>query len=332
MRTRDVYLAMGAIAGVLWGHALHAAASAETIAAVFEPAEPGEPGNSVSAWVGAGYLGGETTYRIGGTVIEAGEAIVVPDPLSELTWPLGVGVLLGGVQWQAPAGWDVRLEGMVSVGDPQDPVTDTDWFEPGVPYVYSESDAALDAFGVDGGVRYWLRQHAPAAALYRTGFAIGGGLLYQSMEWEASNLRQWYPVAPAAGVEQIDGLVGAYRTELTMPYLELTSALRTDHLDLLFTVGLAPWVQLHDEDDHILRELYSETDANGYGALGRLSATWWFGRRFGVQGRAGVLAFLADGRAETEYYGGPQAGRGWSIDHEVESLQADGSLAVVGRF
>lgn len=322
-RATAVGLTIAVVAG-----AAHAEATAERIAVLYD----GGAAGSFSGWLGAGVLGGDVTYEIGGTVLEQGELIDVPDPLSALTWPLGVALIEAGGQWRSRGGWELLGRGSMAVGDPSDPVTDTDWFETGVPYVYSESDATLDAYALEVGGRYWLLMGARPAELYRTGFAVGGGVLYQSMEWTASNLRQWYPVAPGSGVDRVEGVVGTYAESLLMPYVEFTSALQSESLEILASVGLAPYLKVQDEDDHLLRELFSETDADGYGVSARLAATWWVGPQWGLSGRVGVLSYFAEGRAETGYYGGPQEGRSWTIDHHVESTQWDAVLSVVARY
>lgn len=148
-------------------------------------------------------LSGDTTYKIGGTRIDAyGRRWEQRDPTSELKFPLDVSMarFRGGIQLgNAGVGsFEINLELRKNITEDAGKMEDSDW---GILYdeeigwpdpdsldIYSESDAELDAFMMDLHLRY----HFPTIAGFLK-FSVGIGYKYQHFEYEISNLDQWYP-------------------------------------------------------------------------------------------------------------------------------------------
>ncbi len=285
-----------------------------------------------AAWFGGGYWAGHVTYQIGQQAIENGQVIALPDPLSELEWPVDSAAAAGGLTLPLGTRGEFYLNGWMNVTDPDQPVVDSDWLEQDVLYIRSESDAALDAYTILSGLRAWTQPLGGGLAAGTIRLGAGVGLLYQSFEWEASNLDQGYPIAPAAPHDYVPGVVGTYEAEVTMPFIEGTLRVSGDRFRLLLTAGFAPYAQVSDRDDHLLRYIVAETEATGIGGLGALEAELDLSETVFVNLRVDAVAFVADGTEHNLVYGGPDAGDTWTIEHEVFSVQAATTLGLGLRF
>lgn len=289
----------------------------------------GQPrsGWDTDLWGGGGYWYGDVTYQIGGLFTEGGQSAVTHFPLSELKWPIEVPIYTAGGRLT----YNGRLEGRatfaVNAGTASGSMEDSDWeydFAPMLKTTYSESDAAVDAWSLDGGARYWLTTDRSR----RFDFAAGLGYTYQSFEWEASNLDQWYPQNPELGHDLVDGLIGTYEAQVNMPYLEAALQYRGPRLRLEGSFGFAPYMEVSDRDDHLLREILADTDADGTGWKLALEARYAFTSTVFALARAEGLGFNVEGTEYDTVYGGADAGMTWTIDHEITSRQFMGSLAL----
>jgi hypothetical protein len=230
----------------------------------------------------------------------------------------------------------INLEAVLStnVSDPGDPMQDSDWGQyghnPETLTTFSESDAALDSFTLDTGGAYRLRvMSKPRAHLF---VLFGGGVVYQDIDWEASNLDQWYPAEPWWPHDRVDGLVGTYSAEIVMPFFDTGLRLEKKKFDFEATLHVTPYLSIEARDDHVLRSLLSEIDASGSGF--RLIADVEFGltaRLFG-SARLSFLDIQADGRLHSRYYAGPHSGISWSIDEEITSTQIGAFFGVGYQF
>jgi hypothetical protein len=285
-----------------------------------------------SCWLGAGFRAGDVTYRIGGNAVQNGQEIDLPDPLSELVFPLGVPVVEGGVSVPLDPALELYAQGWVSTGDPTEPVQDSDWLEGGDEVsVYSESEASVKAYALQAGLRAWVRVSG-RTALYPVDMGGGLGVAWQSFSWEARHLDQWYPLEPDTPHVTDPGLVATYEAELALPYMEAAVRIASDRLRLLGSVGCAPTVWLRDRDDHVLRGILAESEAEGVGVLGSLAAVCDLTSALFLTVRLDFLAFLATGTEKDVTYAGPKAGSVWEIDHDVRSAQVASAVGLGVRF
>lgn len=277
-------------------------------------------------WCGAGGWGGDVTYEIGGKVsYPDGTSETVNDPLSRLEWPLGVVAINLGGQCTLADRIDVYADGRVSVNDPSGKMEDTDWLytdDSDQPTIYSESDTELDAYSINGGMRIWLVDLS-IGPRGRMRAGLGGGCIYQYMKWKTKESTQWSPWS-------VDNLqdAAAYHVKLTMPYAGLAAALEFKRFRVNVGLDAAPWLSVKDEDDHILRHIKSETDADGHGGRVRMEACFYFTSHICALAHIEALYYKADGTEKDHVYAGDAEGESWEIDHSIESSQVSGSLAL----
>jgi len=276
-------------------------------------------------WGGLGAMGGDVTYRIGGTfrsgdIVEEGYF-----PLSRLEWPLDAALATFGGNARYGE-FDARASFFVAISSEGGKVKDSDWeLGPDALTTYSESDTELDAWQADGSVRMMIP--------FTTGNSnetvhLGGGVgvLYQDFSWTAKNLHQWYPVAPWEPHDYWDGEIGTYETETFMPYAEVAGKMWYGGLYFEGRLGLG-YAQVQDVDDHKLRYIKAETDADGTGVLAEFIARYTFANNIFVQGSFFMLAYDVEGTEKDTVYAGPDQGTTWEIDHKIESSQMNFTLS-----
>ncbi len=288
-------------------------------------------GGETRLWLGAGFWGGDATYSIGGRVTMDGQTTHVHDPISELTWPLEVATLGGGIELPFGRRAELRLSAFGVASSDSGTIENRDWIEPGVICVKSESDASLSGYSLYGDCLWWFDLSMPAAVT-AVEFGMGVALYYQSLAWEAANLDQWYPLNPALPHDYETGVVGTYDLDLAMPCLAVALRARMETARLELRAGFSPYVAAEDEDDHLLRGILARTEATGVGGMATASLEIDLARPFFLRLHGEVFGFVADGSEKDYAYAGPDAGSSWSIDHEIESLQYQALIALGARL
>jgi outer membrane protease len=273
-------------------------------------------GISWDLWGGVEPMSGHVTYQIGGNDGRF--------PVSELKWPADVifGTVGGSIyygKWEAYGLFSKNLE------DTAGTLEDSDWEDPSRPdlkTIYSESDTDFSGYTTDGSIRYWM-MNSPVRDLPGTvaSLAIGLGYLYQDFSWDAKNLDQWYPQNPEFGHDVVPGPVASYESTLNMPYVEAAGKLVYKDLMLAGTLGFAPYVQVNDEDNHILRYIQADTDADGTAFKASLHARYYFANHVFLMAQVNYLTFDVDGTEHVEVYAGPFTGERWTADHNIKSDQ-----------
>ena len=278
-------------------------------------------------WGGIEQMGGHVTYQIG----QEG----VYFPLSELKWP--VDVIFGSIggslyygRWEAYGVFSKNLENDAGK------IEDSDWEDdsnPDLKTTYSECDTDFDGYTSDGSIRYWMMD-TPIRDLPGTtaALAFGAGFLYQNFSWDAENLDQWYPPLPDAPHDIVPGPVGSYESTLNMPYIEAAGKLAYKKLVLEGRIGYAPYATVDDVDDHKLRYIRAETDADGTALKADLQARYNLNAKFFLMARVNYLTFDVDGTEEDEVYAGPDQGDEWTIDHTIKSDQTSVLLGAGANF
>lgn len=292
--------------------------------------------NATSPWQksvrgAVGYWGGDVTYQIGGTAWTSDTGpMELQDPLSELSFPLDVACvsLEGDFMWKGAV--SIRLTGTTSLGDPATLMEDSDWNENGQLVIFSESEASLTAHALDVAVLFWPQVVTmPNGRVWMIG--LGGGLLYQDLDWSAFNLDQWYPSNPELPHEREPGVAGTYESQMVMPYLGAGVRLRLTRLAFRAELGLG-WASVEDEDDHVLRYKLAEGSLSGPGIKGSLEARYALTDKAFVALQASGLTVTADGTQKQHFYAGSDQGWRGEIDEEQTSTQVHASLALGSSF
>ncbi len=277
---------------------------------------------------GPGISAGAVTYEIGGTVLQDGLTDSAPFPISRLEWPLDVitaefdaGLLLAGR-------FELRGRYAMSLTEDAGTMVDSDWDYPEgyrVLSVYSESDAVLDAWTLDLSARWWAwRQTRPGDQEMRLG--IGAGWLQQNFEWEARDGVQTYPSTPGVPADTWEGTAITYDIEAELPYLELCASIRQPKVTIEGRVAWIPSAAVTDRDDHQLRDILADTDADGMGLVAEAAVRVDLTERVFLRFRAQYIAFEVDGPSRNRVYGDENGedpvGTTWEIDEEIHSAQA----------
>lgn len=307
----------------------HAALATALLAFTGMPARAGDWKGTLD--VGAGAWGGEASYSIGGVLWDPSYGYNdMPDKISELTFPLDVSIASVGGSMTWKNDFEFRGLAMFSLTDPDTSITDSDWdWEQLV--IYSETDAELSAWTGDAGLTCWFMR-SRADALFGWTLGAGMNLLVQHFEWTASNLDQWYPSNPEFGHDyHRSGDVMTYEADVLLPYASLSALLSVDRLSGRFDIGVGP-AYVQDKDDHLLREIRSETDMTGVGLKGSAEFRWAFTAHLFAQMRATALSIETDGTEKDTVYGGVDAGDRWEIGHEFSLSMATIDLSAGYAF
>ncbi len=296
-----------------------------------------------SLWIAAGYKHGDVTYEIGGDYSDStGDSGSYWFPLSKLKWPINT--VMAGVDASLRPFRRVEINASffhnITNNLGQSKMEDSDWvFDPAVygntPDIYSESDTDFRGYTADLQARFWLiDRHYSNESSFSLG--IAAGFAYQHYDWEASNLDQWSP----SGVygtdhDYVSGLVGTYKAQLFMPYLELAVRSKVGKVDIYGTIGGSPYLWVKDEDDHMLRKRLMTTDAHGFSLKAGLQANYNITPYWFVGARVNLLYYKARGTQNGIQYettSEATAGYRWDIEHEITSLQADTLILTGWRF
>ncbi|HBA82965.1 MAG TPA: hypothetical protein DCZ95_02610 [Verrucomicrobia bacterium] len=277
---------------------------------------------------GGGYMGGDVTYQIGKEARSDGRIERLRFPISELKWPINVAVVAfdGSIAIQR---LELRGRYALSVTDKAGKMEDSDWGEyipnPNLKTTYSETDATLDYWELDGSLRYWFLSFGKPAARFHAG--AGVGYLHQNFEWDAKDGYQ-SSLNPFNYSGPIVGLAVHYEAEVNMPYLEAAVRFQHKKLSAEARIGVAPYMTVTDMDDHVLRSIRADTDADGAGVLGNVLATYDLTKNIFVQAEVMGMGFKVDGTEKDIVYAGEDQGDTWEIYHEIKSRQVKGTLAL----
>jgi outer membrane protease len=284
-------------------------------------------------WVGLDAWHGKVQYEIGGWTKQDGVLEHNHFPVSRLEWPINAVSLQLGATVGSPK-WDVRASFGATKNDDAGTMKDSDWEIPDNPKVlttYSESDAELSAWQLDASIRYWIPFGStnPKEQIRLGG---GAGMLYQDFDWEARDTDQWYPQNPEMGHDKFPGKVITYEAQVLMPYVEVGGQWRHERFSAEARLGLAPWLQVEDVDDHKLRYIRAETTSDGLGAFLEILARYTFANNLFLQASLWTMSFETTGTEKDHVYDGEDVGTRWEIEHEVKSTQSRLTLAAGMAF
>jgi outer membrane protease len=282
----------------------------------------GGQGPVLTLGVETGRLLGSTLYHI---TVPTGQGTIE----SELEWSLDS--WLAGITATAENGgrWRADLSVLTNLSGGSGAMEDSDWLD-GILFVFSESEVETDTFSalvldVSGKYRF----------VRSTQWTLEGvaGLLRQSFDLTASNLRQYSPVGIEGFNAVVAGPVVTYSVSYTVPYLGAVLTLAPSPKLSLALEALGGYARGEDEDDHLLRFKRSRAETDGFALMGRMSGEYAFSPRFSLT--AALKAFLVEtsGDQSQIFYGGPAAGEGFTgIPVELDARQVLVALGARYRF
>jgi outer membrane protease len=277
----------------------------------------------VEAW------GGDITYQIGYPVTDAfGYTYNGYFPFSELSFPLDAVFGVVAVDVVIIDKYVIGLEVKKNVSDPDGDMEDRDWITPSDPSrldIYSESavtDFSALVFDVDVSYRFLNND--------RVSLAAGFGYMYQNFEYETAVRRQWSP-SGLMGFDYVgDGSTSLiYEVDFAMPYLLFEGQFNIiPSLKINGRFAYAPWVNVEDTDQHLLRSKVNTGDLTGSAVMASVEAEYDFTPQFFVTGGLDYTYVQADGDMDASFYG--------TYDHtvaeELESNQASLYATIGFRF
>ena len=291
---------------------------------------------------GVDAMGGHSTYGIGGRVNYAdGSTTVAPFPVSELVFPMQVFLAAMTVEAELARTWRFRADVGMNITDQAGVMTDSDWgtnprdipnedYRPGSLDIYSTSDADLNSLMASVSLQ--------RRVLTRDGIALfaGAGYMYRHLDWTTSHLDQWEPawneyLGEDAGHITWDGHVLTYQVWYRAAFLEMSAEKDVgDHLRLELDLRYMPWVDVEDQDNHLVRNppirAIGEHTGPGVGVTvrGRYALK---GRKF-LSAKAEYLIINANGTRQN-YLDGVWA---WETESRVETEQVALEVALGCQF
>lgn len=215
-----------------------------------------------------------------------------------------------------------------AVTDEAGEMEDSDWlyrYFGTEPFVYSESEATVDALQFDINLRYdFLR-------FERTSLGAILGFSYTRWYWEAGNGYQ-VSIVPDYNVGAIQGIGITYEEKLRVPYLGLTLSmlpLESSSLGLNIYGLYSSIARCEDEDDHKLRYKLNTGESEGtFFSLGG-DVRWQFSDSWSLTGKVNYTTYDLDGEQDQVFYANnpynpdaPPAGTRYdNIDLMVEGKQ-----------
>ncbi len=238
--------------------------------------------------LGIGRLSGHTTYQIGGTVDTPSGSYKYHFPISELEFPLDVYILSVGGSIEFAEKWKVSVGLKKNITSDAGKMKDSDW---GVPFedppgsgswwwygpdsldVYSESDADLDALIIDINFRGRFRFGKSNWSLI-----AGLGYIHQDFDYECRLIKQWSPSGLSGYDYTGTGAVAlTYEVTYSIPYMEIGTQFKIkDKLSVEARLGYSPFVNVEDEDHHLLRSKVNKGDCDGHAILFSLEGRYDF--------------------------------------------------------
>ncbi len=273
-------------------------------------------------------MGGESSYAIGGTAVYAdGGSSSEIFPMSELKWPLDIGLARLDLGWTFSPAWRISGSLRTNLTDPDGQITDRDWLTPELPQrldVYSESDvSSLDALIFDIAAEWTFWQRA-LWSLY-----AGAGWQRQHFEYQGRTVFQRSPSGLSGYAFQGGGTGLAYELTYSMPYLLLGSEYQLlPQLRLAGSVALAPSVSAEDETLLPLRSKRAEGDLDGSALMLDLSGIYYLTPWWHVKAGLHQVWIDLDGE-QHQTVNGKALGR---IGMEAESRQTSGYLSLGYSF
>ncbi|GAB4333393.1 MAG: hypothetical protein Kow0089_02030 [Desulfobulbaceae bacterium] len=292
----------------------------------------GEHGpGGMGMWMDAGVesWSGDITYRIGYPVTDAwGYRYDGYFPFSELEFPLDAefGVVKGGIV--VAEKYLLGIQVKKNLNDPDDDMEDRDWITESDPSrldIYSNStvsDFSAFVIDVDASYRFINNEQVRLAA--------GIGYMYQDFEYDTVVQRQWSP-SGLEGFDYVgDGTVSLiYEVDCEIPYVLLSGQFNLlPNLKINGRFAFAPWVDVDDRDQHLLRSKVNEGDMSGTAFMVSADLQYDFTPQLFATAGFNHTYIDVDGDMDAAFYGVYDH----TVAEELESNQYAGYVTVGFRF
>jgi outer membrane protease len=284
---------------------------------------------------GCGSISGDTEYRIGGRVRNAGGAYVTHFPVSKLDFPIDAYLLSlnAGITFMdslvCSLSWGTDLS-----SDPDD-MRDYDWIHsPHELSIYSESSLDMEADLLSGKIQYFFcpvaldRYSSFFAKEDRLRLLAGAGYTYRQFDFEAYDTSQTY-LDQSKNDVFVPGRTLTYSVEYRIPFLELGVLLETtDKITAELSAGYSPFVDATDKDRHLARDLSSRGECDGEALILSFNCSYNFFEHWFASLVLSQLTIETEGTAQTHI------NDSWSyaIEEEIESEQFLATLELGFRF
>jgi outer membrane protease len=290
---------------------------------------------------GLGRLGGDTTYQIGGTVVDPSASYNYHFPISELEFPLDVYMISVEGSIEFAEKWKISVGLKKNITDDAGKMKDSDW---GVPFedppgseswwwygpnsldIYSESDADLDALIVDINLRYRFYEKS------NWSFITGLGYLRQNFDYACRLIEQWSPSGLSGYDYNGTGEVGlAYEVTYNIPYMQIGAQLKIkDKFRFEAILGYSPIVNVEDKDSHLLRDppIFAKGDCDGDAILFSFTGRYDFLKNWFLTTEFGQAQIDTEG-TQKNYINGEWV---WTTDETIKSEQIYYALTVGYEF
>lgn len=136
---------------------------------------------------------------------------------------------------------------------------DFDWFSSTYiqPDIYSESRSRFYSTYINSHFGY-----TPSQTPHIT---YGIGYLYSISSWTCSDTIQSYPSNPSQKTKTVKGPTLTYRLDQSIPYFDFSISHQLNKSLAKLTLGMAPYLMISDNDNHILRSKRAISNDAGYG-------------------------------------------------------------------
>lgn len=208
-------------------------------------------------------LHGENTYQIGGKVQTPEGSYTTHFPLSELKFPIWTGGQTISVLGHYNRRYSFEFTYSHCHNNIGGQLQDSDYLSrPDQLDIFSKSIVKLDLNSYD--LKWSMVLHeTPTSQSAFTRFSASVGYAYYKYQYEAYNLYQIYPSDPSSHSLIIDGTVLTYDSTQKFPYGQLHLEKVMDRNTLKISLGYSPFVQIIDQDDHVLRSKLSTGTLTG---------------------------------------------------------------------
>jgi outer membrane protease len=290
---------------------------------------PGQgPGWTVEVSPQVAYFRGHTTYRISDSDAFSSVSSELEFPIE--TGGLGLRARFARDRPRGRGGPAFEIGGFLSVQARTGTMKDSDWIagqaeidEVGAPHdgkdIYSESKADLSARMLDVRAAWEVDALAPGVVL-----APMFGIFYQRFEFQVHDGTQWgygsWNTPTYTG--SIVGAALEYKVRSIVPYVGGRASLARGPFRASAELWGSPLADVADEDDHLLRQKLSKTDASGTAWSAAVAAGFTVGPRDTLRAEASIVRLRAEGTQIQSFYGGPYAGMSGSIPSTITSSRA----------
>ena len=260
------------------------------------------------------YRIGEDTSAVGGPFDSTYEQV---NWASKLKFPMDVLMadvkLTGRGLISNKLGWGLSLDAGMSVTDPDDKMSDSDWMDEEQHAIvsggdfadyhfrsYTESDAQLDAHTFDLRAEIWSDQDSAWYSLF-VGYKYEDlsfdvyGLSGYVEEWGSGLSYMPYSTEPYDFISSSEEVL-TYDASVEIPYIGVGGRWSVlPRLSMDAEAGGSPYTMVSDDDHHLLRTKQSNGDTTGYAWFANLKARFEMTKHWFATAQVGYLQIHTEG-------------------------------------